>query len=167
MRAHVMVGLVGTIVFGACGDDGEAEGRVASDKRVDQLSASENERLCRAIAAQWKRVELATFEAGCISEVLGTESCEADRKRCVERATDAETARRCDDTPEQITGGDACEAKVGELESCFQALGDASRAFADTITCDKRVEQIVPLAPPKACTDIAPRCQPAIFFTGS
>lgn len=166
MRALEVVGFAGMFVLLACGSDGERARTVPRNKQVNELSERENEQLCRAIAAHWKEVELATFEAGCISAVLETASCEADREDCIERATDADTAERCSESADQITGGEACEVTVEQLEACFEALADASREFADEVTCDKRVEQIVPLAPPKACTNIAPRCQPAIFFTG-
>ena len=155
----------GVVALGCGGDDGG--GGVSGGSRVNDLTASERQSLCKDFAAKFSKLDTAIIKLDCTDDGLVAEddesgTCEEVRSACIED-TEVEVEIACDEAPEEVTGGEECDATVAQFEACIDALVSATEKLADDYTCET-ADQVEEPDIPKACTDLEDACPEAINF---
>lgn len=158
--------LLSMSLFGCASDDpkGKEGSGVDSDKLVSELSKAEARQLCVKLSQEESVLRQAVERAGCIGPVLGEDECEAERKRCISMAKLVDRTEECDEDAEAVTGGEDCEATVGQLEECFTTIAEDAAEYAEQVTCDKSPEDLPEQRVPKACSEIAADCSTVSAF---
>lgn len=158
----------GFVVLG-CGDD-DGGGGVSGGARVNDLTASERQSLCEDFAAKFTKLDRAIIKLDCTDDGLVAEddeagSCDDVRTECIADA-EVEVEISCDDAPEEVTGGDECDATVAQFEACIDALVSMTEKLANDYTCEtaEDFDDVEEPDLPKACTDLQDACPEAIQF---
>lgn len=154
-------------LLGCASDDPKEKGEgsgVAADKLVSELSKSEARQLCLKLSKEESVLRQAVERAGCIAPSLGEDNCEAERERCIDQAKLVDRTDECDEMAEDVTGGEECDATVGQLEECFATIAEDAAEFAEQVTCDKSPEELPQQRVPKACSEIAADCSTVAAF---
>lgn len=153
-------------LLGCASDDpkGKEGSGVDSDKLVSELSKSETRQLCLKLSKEESVLRQAVERAGCIAPNLAEDNCESERERCISMAKLVDRTDECDDDAAAVTGGEDCEATVGELEDCFTTIAKDAAEFAEQVTCDKSPEDLPTRRVPKACSAIAADCSTVAAF---
>lgn len=150
-----------------CGDDGGG-GKVSGASRVSDLTESERKTLCEEFATKFKKMDSALIKIECTEDGLAAEldeagSCEQVRSECIASATpDTEFDVSCNDAPEEMTGGEDCDATVAQFHACVDALVSMSETLANDYTCEESDVEEPDL--PTACTDLQDACPEAVNF---
>lgn len=166
MRTRTLLLTLACSLAAACGGDepGAVDSGLPAEKKVSELTPSEQETLCRAAAENLASQVSASDakRAGCIaaSALLGgadpVASCETFVPMCLDAPDEGDTGGT--DTCMLSFDAATCTAPVSEVEACITERNEAAGAALRELSCDDLVKEPVDPVTGPACTKIKTTC---------
>lgn len=166
MRTRSLLLALACSLAAACGGDeaGPVDSGLPAEKKVSELTPSEQETLCRAaaenLASQVSASDAKRAACIAIGASLGGDdpvaSCEGFVPMCLDAPDDGDNGGT--DTCMLSFDATTCTAPVSEVEACLSERNEATGAALRELSCDDLVKEPVDPVTGPACTKIKTTC---------
>lgn len=166
MRTRTLLLSLACSLAAACGGDepGAVDSGLPAEKKVSELTPSEQETLCRASAENFASQvsESDAKRAGCIAASAfggGADPvafCESFVPMCLDAPDESDTGGT--DTCMLSFDATTCTAPISEVEACLTERNEAAAAALRELSCDDLAKEPTEPVTGPACTKIKTSC---------